>query len=408
MLKTYGQDALRLATLTFMRRILIISVTSIFTFGLLAQPSMAAVKAGAACKKAGQVATSGDLKFTCLKSGKKLVWSKGVAAKKALPPTTSAEPRDVPEETKIATPVEPARSLSPLEKMNQGIYNRYLAAEKKISPSFNFVRCPNVDAVMAENTENAYIDAYSFWASFFKSTVKVNWLLMSENDWDCWYETTAKFEGPNSVSRAWNTWNKDSGLLGHCTVRANSFCGYGTGAQPGGIFAQYNLIGSNYKINPTPLTVHHETVHIYQTQLLAENFSSSKANTAACWFIEGQANLFGVPIALKGDVTSSRNFEKSRLLRVYPQGSNYSKTEWLNVLNGLKSDYDFCFKNELGYSLGWFALEWTYLNYSIEQMHDFLLSMAKGSTWAESIEKVLKMDEQSYYGEIAQYLADQL
>jgi phage anti-repressor protein len=48
------------------------------------------------------------------------------------------------------------------------------------------------------------------------------------------------------------------------------------------------------------------------------------------------------------------------------------------------------------------------MNYSIEQMHDFLESMAKGSTWAEAIQKVLKMDEQTYYGQIAQYLADEL
>ena len=78
------------------------------------------------------------------------------------------------------------------------------------------------------------------------------------------------------------------------------------------------------------------------------------------------------------------------------------------VLNALKRDGDFCFKNELGYSLGWFALEWTYLNYSIEEMHNFLEKMAKGSTWEEAIQLVLKMDEETYYRKIAQYLADEL
>ena len=39
----------------------------------------AAVKAGASCKKAGQITTSAGKKFTCVKSGKKLVWNKGVA-----------------------------------------------------------------------------------------------------------------------------------------------------------------------------------------------------------------------------------------------------------------------------------------------------------------------------------------
>jgi hypothetical protein len=277
-----------------------------------------------------------------------------------------------------------------------------------VSPSFNFVRCPTVNSSMAELTEKAYIDAYAFWAPIYKANAKVNWLLMSEKDWDCWYETTEKFEGPNPVSRSWNVWNKSTGVMGHCNVGSFVFCGYGTGVQPGGVFAQYNLIGTEYKIAPTPMTVHHETVHIYQAQVVADNFKTSKANTVACWFMEGQANLFGVPIALKGDPTSHRNFEINRLLKVYPQGRSFTQTQWLGVLNDLRSkDTTFCFQNELGYSLGWFALEWTYMNYSVEEMHTFLELIAKGSTWEQAIQSVLKMDEQTYYGKIAQYFADE-
>ena len=113
-------------------------------------------------------------------------------------------------------------------------------------------------------------------------------------------------------------------------------------------------------------------------------------------------------IANKGNPTTYRNIEISRLLKVYPKGSSFTKEDWLAVLNALKRDSDFCFKNELGYSLGWFALEWTYLNYSIEEMHNFLERMTKGSTWEEAIQLVLKMDEETYYRKIAQYLADEL
>ena len=281
-----------------------------------------------------------------------------------------------------------------------------MVAQKNINPSFNFVRCPNVNKEMAEVTENAYMDAYSFWVPIYKASVKVNWLLMSEKDWDCWYESTAKFEGPDPVSRSWNVWNKNLGILGHCSVNSTAFCGYGTGVRDGGIFAQYNLLGTNYKSAPTPLTVHHEIVHIYQAQLMADNYRTNKTSTAACWFIEGQANLFGAPIATKGSPTTYRKLEINRLLSVYPKGSIYTKDEWVSVFNALKKDGDFCFKNELGYSLGWFALEWTYLNYSIEEMHNFFEAMAKGTTWEEAIQQVLMMDEQTYYGKIAEYFVD--
>lgn len=394
-----------------------------FSFALLIglvvpsiSPAFSSVKAGASCTKLKSTTTFSGYKYTCIKSGKKLVWNKGVPVKKAAPvaapsaePSPSSTPSSTPTPTVTPTPssTPTPKALTPLEKLNSDIYQRYVVAQKNISPSFNFVRCPNTNAEMADMTEKAYIDAYSFWVPIYMATAKVNWLLMSEKDWDCWYETTAKFEGPNSVSRSWNVWNKDTGILGHCNVSPTAFCGYGTGVREGGMFAQYNLFGTNYKSAPTPLTVHHETVHIYQSQLMSENYQTSKTNTAACWFIEGQANLFGVPIATKGDPSSHRNFEISRLLKVYPKGSTYAKAEWVSVLNDLNQDGDFCFKNELGYSLGWFALEWTYMNYSIEDMHKFLEAMTKGSTWEQAIQLVLKMDEQTYYGKIAEYFVDE-
>ena len=55
----------------------------------------AAPKAGSKCTKAGQTSTSAGIKYTCVKSGKKLLWDKGVALKKS-------EPAPVPSpETKV-------------------------------------------------------------------------------------------------------------------------------------------------------------------------------------------------------------------------------------------------------------------------------------------------------------------
>jgi len=52
----------------------------------------AAPKAGSKCTKVGQTSTSAGIKYTCVKSGKKLVWNKGVALKKSEPaPAPSAE-----------------------------------------------------------------------------------------------------------------------------------------------------------------------------------------------------------------------------------------------------------------------------------------------------------------------------
>ena len=45
--------------------------------------SSAAIKAGSKCAKAGATSTVSGKKYTCIKSGKKLIWNKGVKIKQA-------------------------------------------------------------------------------------------------------------------------------------------------------------------------------------------------------------------------------------------------------------------------------------------------------------------------------------
>ena len=80
-------------------------------------PASAAVKEGAACKKAGQSSTVSGRKFTCVKKGSKLVWNKGVAVKKA--PSTAATPAASAAPAMSATPMatksaEPSKSAAPV------------------------------------------------------------------------------------------------------------------------------------------------------------------------------------------------------------------------------------------------------------------------------------------------------
>lgn len=70
----------------------------------------AAPKAGAKCTKKSATATSGGKLFTCIKSGKKLVWNKGVAIKKPIP---VASPTPITSPTPISTPT-PVASPSPV------------------------------------------------------------------------------------------------------------------------------------------------------------------------------------------------------------------------------------------------------------------------------------------------------
>jgi hypothetical protein len=62
---------------------------------VVAPGSSAAVKAGAACKKAGLTNITGGFKYTCVKKSGKLVWGKGVAVKASAKPTVTPTAKPV-------------------------------------------------------------------------------------------------------------------------------------------------------------------------------------------------------------------------------------------------------------------------------------------------------------------------
>ncbi|MEN9324921.1 MAG: hypothetical protein RL414_675 [Actinomycetota bacterium] len=131
-----------------MKRLLIASLifTSVAVF--LPSPAIGAAKAGASCSKVGLALTSAGKKYTCIKSGKKLVWNKGVAiAKPSAEPTPS--PSAKPETVAVKTPDMPT-SFADLEEKYEGIpYATWqkiqdnLALHKTTDLKINFQFGPN-------------------------------------------------------------------------------------------------------------------------------------------------------------------------------------------------------------------------------------------------------------------------
>ena len=74
-----------------MKRLFATIVIGCLVFTLNLSTATAAVKPGTTCKKLGQISTSAGIKYACIKSGKKYIWSKGVGTK-STSPTASASP----------------------------------------------------------------------------------------------------------------------------------------------------------------------------------------------------------------------------------------------------------------------------------------------------------------------------
>jgi len=76
------------------KRALINVLIAFLALALNPATSSAAAKAGATCKKEGQISTSSGKKYTCVMKGKKLLWNKGVTLKKVTPTVINYELTD--------------------------------------------------------------------------------------------------------------------------------------------------------------------------------------------------------------------------------------------------------------------------------------------------------------------------
>jgi len=108
--------------LSLLLGLLVITGSTVPTAGMAA-----ITKSGATCSKAGAVSLAAGLKFTCIKSGKKLIWDKGVATPK---PTTTQSAAPAP--TQSAAPA-PTQSAAPTPTQSAAPAPKPSAAPAKVS-----------------------------------------------------------------------------------------------------------------------------------------------------------------------------------------------------------------------------------------------------------------------------------
>lgn len=96
-----------------MKKLLVLVTALALLSGFNSAIAAPQAKSGTKCSKAGLSQTVGNKKFTCVKSGSKLIWNKGVAIKSPSTPqpTASAEP----------TPVETIQSPAPSQSLASGL-----------------------------------------------------------------------------------------------------------------------------------------------------------------------------------------------------------------------------------------------------------------------------------------------
>lgn len=376
----------------------------------LATPLQAATpKAGAKCTKVGSTATAGGKKFTCVKSGTKLVWNKGVAVKAAPKPTPNpvlqpVEPTPSPTPSPIAPP--PSRSISQrwndLDPVALSVFNEW--GTKPIADShqikFEFVLSDKADRISAEEVKKRYDLSARFWAPYSTVTNEIKVLIANHNEskWVCDYKRTWLQIRQDDCEEIQSNGRPDIPTAGQSQFRNRNIDMY--------------MIKNRAEMDTRFFfgRIEHEFTHnIFYHQ------SERYQDFMPCWQIEGGAEFFGILMAGRQSpdwYIQARNirFDTEWLLL---NEQNWKLEDWISFLNEIDRTE---ITNRQGdpclpvrpkiYAHTVLANEFLVYKVGIPGYLN-LIKEADKLGWAGAIKKVFGVEKQTFYREIAQYMMDQ-
>jgi hypothetical protein len=342
------------------------------------------IKAGQKCKSIGISRLFENYVYKCVKKGEKRVWSKG----KPLVPS-------------------PTKENKPWENVYSKIWENYRASQIQKDFPFNLSLSDNLQSSTAKVITDAYKNAMKPWMTLIGDTkmYPFNWYIMTKNDY-VWWKKVVDEQEPINPNYAWDP---KTNMLGHCALDRADFCGYGNLYNRGGSdykFLQYNVISANTLKEPNVNTVHHEAVHFYQFTV-----ASKMPDDMPCWYIEGQASLFGSAmefnqIKLQTKPNRPRQDFKGIVIQYQNKAMSFEKEDWISVLKNMYWPDKSCTSEQdyFKYAVGNFNWEYLYDKYGIEKLHQLLIDFRNGVSFENSIQKTLGSNLESLNTALANYL----
>jgi hypothetical protein len=360
----------------------------LLSLSLISAPSFAAVKAGAKCTKAGATSTTGGKKYTCIKSGSKLVWNKGVTVKAAAPkptpvstPIATATPTPTPTQVNFVpwgTDVD-SRTLSDLAQKNFALWVKERSGQPK-----------NHTQLIQENKYTNRIELLKksddlgaqLFSSYFKqgSTTIIGanegWTLdqLAKNGW--------------SVNKC-----KDQYLPGvELCLEGTKYQGY--------VITSDAFYDARNPGRDGAALLAHEYFHLVQAnligsrqQFITKNGDPQTAKAFPAWFAEGTAEFVGYSV---GALSQNASYWDGRAtaLTYAPPGESTNR-------NSI-SDYEIrtCCGNgtpTYPYNIGHVATEYIVASVGFQKLLDIFIDFGKSNDFEKSFESVTGISKQAFY-----------
>ena len=369
-----------------MRNKFLLSLITALTLAFIQPVALAAVKPGTTCKTLGKTSTSSGIKYTCVKSGKKLVWNKGVAVKKATPtptPTPTATPTPTP--TPTATKFEPWSTNIDSKMLSDEAQKNFLAwVQTRTGATKNHTQ------VIQENRYTSRIS-----------------LLKKADDLSAQLFSSYFSQGSKTIIGATESWTVDQlAKAGWNSPNCNNQYMPGVSLCLDGIMRQgYVITGDSSYDESRPgsdgaALLAHEYFHLVQSNLGSsasrlgmKSGDASSANAFPAWFVEGTAEFVGYSVGALSQSASYWN-GRSAMLSYSPPGPSTNR-------NSI-SDYEIrvCCGNDTPtypYNIGLVASEYIIASVGFQKMLDILIDYKKTQNFEKSFETVTGISKSVFY-----------
>ena len=359
------------------RQIAFLSILSLF-LSLPLTPVSAAAKAGGTCSKAGITSVAASKTYTCVKSGKKLVWNKGVAVAASNP-------------TPTATPTTAANYAT--------LWGKYSWVKPTSSSSVVTAATDKFKAYVAVTRNNDTVIKIA--AQDGADQTLVSWVKDGAN------LVSKAFDYPKlskpfleviGIDRAWvektyieNGYSEDE-AKGRGRAFADGAPGFGgstTNTYNSGVIRKNNLL-VNDKLGMMQMAGH-EFFHAVQERISGGVPSPDGLGIAPQWFWEGPATFIGLQTA--SYLGWASYITEGRQMAVIRSNHPSTKSSLLSEVTkntGSSTDPD-------PYGIGAIATEFLVANVGMEKFMDIYTNLGKKKSFADSFKTATGVELTDFY-----------
>lgn len=351
----------------------VLGLLLLFTFSYLPSLAAAPIKPGSMCSKQGITKTYKGKKYTCIKTGKRLIWNKGVVVQKPipnlsplpeLPPSTSpvAPPSPSPSPSITSTPNSTLTPVLPFISWSTDINQESLI--NKASSEFKIWLLEDHGSAISPNyLIDPQLDG-----------VDISWIRKS-------LDLAVKAFGKDSPSTYTVIVGKDCQWirtvgLAPCMDSTNNQ--YFSNSISKGFFILQSVSDAT-KLRPSDLqTASHEYFHTIQSKL---SRGANWPSRVPSWFIEGGANFIGVSFADLAGVSRYLDGRNEAVLQ-----RDYQFKKYLPLSQYTYANFQPPSNYENPYGIGLIATEYIVASAGMARYLDIYRNLGLGNDFETSFE----------------------